>query len=92
MLEDMEELFALEMPSGIVQETCCGCFPDPKGGMLGFRTLPEEKRTSSTKGLKKSTIDPTKPSEGLLFEPSSLHKYSTGEILLNDILTNIPLI
>ena len=46
---------------------------------MGFRTLPEDKRATGGSRIKTSEVgDATKTSEGLLFEPSSLHKYSTG--------------
>ena len=46
---------------------------------MGFRTLPEDKRATGGSRVKTSEVgDATKTNEGLLFEPSSLHKYSTG--------------
>jgi len=42
--------------AGAADTTCCGCFPDPKSGLMGLRTLPEDKRAASGggRGLKPS--------------------------------------
>ena len=81
MLEDMEALFSLENNPGNVPDTGsnCFCFPDIKSTVMGLRTLADEKRINSTKKKEKigDVFDPQKPS-GILFEPSSLHKYSSG--------------
>ena len=81
MLEDMEALFSLENNPGNVPDTGsnCFCFPDIKSTVMGLRTLADEKRINSTKKKEKTgdVFDPQK-SSGILFEPSSLHKYSSG--------------
>jgi hypothetical protein len=74
MLEDMEELFAVD-PG---METCLGCFPVLEFGLMGFRTLSiDRRRTSRLRSNKKSEATDAASSESL-FEPASLHKYSTG--------------
>jgi uncharacterized membrane protein YgcG len=65
MLEDMEEIFDIE------QSGCCGC----QGGLVGLRELTKDKGTGnqnqSEQSSKQANVTP-------LFEPHTLHKYSTG--------------
>lgn len=65
MLEDMEEIFDVE------HSGCCGC----QGGLVGLRELTRDKgqgsQNQSEQSSKQANIAP-------LFEPHTLHKYSTG--------------
>lgn len=80
MLEDMEALFSLDNNAGNGPDTGsnCFCFPDLKSQIMGFHVLPEERRISSSKVTEKCLQSDSKKTSELLFEPSSLHKYSSG--------------
>ena len=80
MLEDMEALFSFENFPGNPPDSGsnCFCFPDMKSKIVGFHVLPEEKRIASTKTKEKCLLSDSKKTSELLFEPSTLHRYSTG--------------
>lgn len=80
MLEDMEALFSLDINASSAPDTGsnCFCFPDLKSQVMGFHVLPEEKRISSSEIKEKCLMSDSKKTSELLFEPSSLHKYSCG--------------
>ena len=80
MLEDMEALFSFENFPGNPPDSGsnCFCFPDMKSKIVGFHVLPEEKRIASTKTKEKCLLSDNKKTSELLFEPSTLHRYSTG--------------
>jgi len=67
MLEDMEELFAIE-------DSMICCCPDIRHPM-GFRIL---QRSKAPRSQHQNEQDADKGSTGTLFEPSTLHKYSGG--------------
>lgn len=76
----MEALFSLDNTPGNVPDTGsnCFCFPDIRSQVMGLHVLPDEKRISSSKIKEKSLLFDSKKASELLFEPSSLHKYSSG--------------
>ena len=80
MLEDMEALFSFENFPGNPPDSGsnCFCFPDMKSKIVGFHVLPDEKRIASTKTKEKCLLSDSKKASELLFEPSTLHRYSTG--------------
>lgn len=80
MLEDMEALFSLDNTPGNVPDTGsnCFCFPDIRSQVMGLHVLQDDKRISSSKIKEKSLLFDSKKTSELLFEPSSLHKYSSG--------------
>ena len=80
MLEDMEALFSFENFPGNPPDSGsnCFCFPDMKSKIVGFHVLPDEKRIVSTKTKEKCLLSDSKKTSELLFEPSTLHRYSTG--------------
>lgn len=80
----MEELFSVE------ESYFCGCFPDVRAnGILGQRTIASGGQKSLAMGSKKtngygsdgtamtSSGGAAEETEETLFEPTSLHKYST---------------
>ena len=76
----MEALFSFENFPGNPPDSGsnCFCFPDMKSKIVGFHVLPEEKRIASTKTKEKCLLSDSKKTSELLFEPSTLHRYSTG--------------
>jgi hypothetical protein len=80
MLEDMEALFSLDNTPGNVPDTGsnCFCFPDIRSQVMGLHVLQDDRRISSSKIKEKSLLFDSKKASELLFEPSSLHKYSSG--------------
>jgi hypothetical protein len=80
MLEDMEALFSLDNTPGNVPDTGsnCFCFPDIRSQVMGLHVLQDDRRITSSKIKEKSLLFDSKKASELLFEPSSLHKYSTG--------------
>lgn len=79
----MEELFSVE------DAYFCGCFPDVRAnGILGRRTIATVGQKSLAMGAKKANsygsdgialtaAGASQDSDETLFEPTSLHKYST---------------
>lgn len=76
----MEALFSFENFPGNPPDSGsnCFCFPDMKSRIVGFHVLPDEKRIASTKTKEKCLLSDSKKASELLFEPSTLHRYSTG--------------